>query len=44
MNILIIANDAPYGIERTYNALRIAGALSREEEGDLIAGARRSTL
>ena len=28
MKILIILNDAPYGLERTYNALRLAGSLS----------------
>ena len=27
MRVLIIANDAPYGSERTYNALRLAGVL-----------------
>ncbi len=27
MRLLIIANDAPYGSERTYNALRLAGTL-----------------
>ena len=27
MRILIVANDAPYGSERTYNALRLAGVL-----------------
>ena len=24
---LIIVNDAPYGIERSYNALRLGGAI-----------------
>lgn len=28
---LFILNDAPYGGERSYNALRLAGALSRHE-------------
>lgn len=28
---LFILNDAPYGTERSYNALRLAGALSRRE-------------
>jgi uncharacterized protein involved in oxidation of intracellular sulfur len=28
---LFILNDAPYGTERTYNALRLAGALSKRE-------------
>ena len=30
MNILIIINDAPYGTEKAYNALRMAMALQRE--------------
>lgn len=28
---LFILNDAPYGSERTYNGLRLAGALSKRE-------------
>jgi uncharacterized protein involved in oxidation of intracellular sulfur len=28
---LLILNDAPYGTERTYNALRLAGALAHVE-------------
>jgi uncharacterized protein involved in oxidation of intracellular sulfur len=28
---LIILNDAPYGTERSYNGLRLAGALSKRE-------------
>lgn len=35
MNTLFILNDAPYGSERTYNGLRLAGALSRQE-GDAV--------
>jgi uncharacterized protein involved in oxidation of intracellular sulfur len=31
MRLLIIANDAPYGSERTYNALRLASALLTSE-------------
>lgn len=31
MKTLFILNDAPYGSERTYNALRLAGALSKAE-------------
>ncbi len=31
MRLLIIANDAPYGSERIYNALRLAGALLTSE-------------
>lgn len=30
MSTLMILNDAPYGIERTYNALRLAGSLVRK--------------
>lgn len=28
---LFVLNDAPYGTERSYNALRLAGALSKRE-------------
>jgi uncharacterized protein involved in oxidation of intracellular sulfur len=28
---LLILNDAPYGTERSYNALRLAGSLSRRD-------------
>ncbi|HSO07151.1 MAG TPA: DsrE family protein [Pelomicrobium sp.] len=46
---LFILNDAPYGTERTYNALRLAGALAKREGnevgvflmGDAAAAARR---
>lgn len=31
MKTLFILNDAPYGNERSYNALRLAGALSKVE-------------
>ncbi|MEW7972037.1 MAG: DsrE family protein [Candidatus Thiodiazotropha endolucinida] len=31
MHILIILNDPPYGTERSYNGLRLAKALGREE-------------
>jgi uncharacterized protein involved in oxidation of intracellular sulfur len=30
MNILIIVNDAPYGTEKMYNALRLAMTLGKE--------------
>ena len=30
MKTLFILNDPPYGTERSYNALRLAGALSRK--------------
>ena len=31
MKTLFILNDAPYGSERSYNGLRLAGALSKAE-------------
>jgi uncharacterized protein involved in oxidation of intracellular sulfur len=31
MNILVILNDPPYGTERSYNGLRLAGSLSKRE-------------
>jgi len=31
-SILFVVNDAPYGNERAYNALRLAGALAAKEE------------
>jgi uncharacterized protein involved in oxidation of intracellular sulfur len=31
MNTLFILNDPPYGSERTYNGLRLAGAVARRE-------------
>lgn len=31
MKVLIIVNDPPYGTERSYNALRLAGSLARRE-------------
>ena len=31
MKILIIINDAPYGSEKAYNALRIANQLNKEQ-------------
>jgi uncharacterized protein involved in oxidation of intracellular sulfur len=31
MKTLFILNDSPYGIERSYNALRLAGALAKRE-------------
>jgi uncharacterized protein involved in oxidation of intracellular sulfur len=48
MNTLFIVNDAPYGSERSYNALRLARALGRKEGetvrvflmGDAVACAR----
>ncbi len=31
MNTLFILNDPPYGTERSYNALRLAGALAKRD-------------
>ena len=37
MRLLLVVNDAPYGNERTYNALRLAGTLlTVEPELDLM--------
>lgn len=35
MKILLTLNDAPYGIERTYNGLRISGVLAKRENAEL---------
>lgn len=35
MKTLFILNDAPYGTEKSYNALRLAGSLSRREGEDV---------
>jgi len=35
MRVLVIVNDQPYGSERPYNALRLAGALVKREEVEL---------
>lgn len=32
MNVLFILNDPPYGTERSYNGLRLAGALAKRED------------
>ncbi|HUP20423.1 MAG TPA: DsrE family protein [Gemmatimonadota bacterium] len=32
MTILFVVNDPPYGTERAYNALRLAGALAKRED------------
>lgn len=31
MNYLVVLNDAPYGSERSYNGLRLAGSLAKQE-------------
>ncbi len=35
MKTLFILNDAPYGSERTYNGLRLAGTLSKQEGNEV---------
>lgn len=48
MKMLFLLNDAPYGSERTYNALRLAGAVVRKPDvelkvfliGDAVASAK----
>lgn len=35
MKTLFIINDAPYGSERTYNGLRIAGTLSKQDGNEV---------
>jgi uncharacterized protein involved in oxidation of intracellular sulfur len=35
MKILVIVNDQPYGSERPFNALRLAGALAKREEVEI---------
>ena len=32
MKVLIVLNDPPYGTERSYNGLRLAGALAKRDE------------
>lgn len=33
--MLVVLNDPPYGTERCYNALRLAGSLSKREGNDV---------
>lgn len=35
MKFLFVLNDAPYGSERTYNGLRLAGALTKSAENEV---------
>ena len=35
MKVLLILNEAPYGSERTYNSLRLAGSLARQEGAEV---------
>ncbi len=34
-NVLLILNDPPYGTERSYNGLRLAGALAKRDGTDV---------
>lgn len=36
MSSLFILNDPPYGTERCYNALRLAGALLKRDQGTAV--------
>ncbi len=36
MNLLIVVNDAPYGAERAYNALRLAAEWTIEADTVLV--------
>lgn len=35
MSLLFVLNDPPYGTERSYNGLRLAGALAKREGTDV---------
>ncbi len=35
MKVLTILNDPPYGTERSYNGLRLAGSLAKRKETDV---------
>jgi uncharacterized protein involved in oxidation of intracellular sulfur len=35
MKTLFILNDGPYGSERTYNGLRLSGAVARQESSEV---------
>ena len=35
MKTLFILNDAPYGSERTYNGLRVAGAIAKQDGSEV---------
>ncbi len=35
MKVLVIVNDAPYGSERAYSALRLAGSLARRDGAEV---------
>lgn len=35
MKTLLVLNDPPYGTERSYNGLRLAGALARRDDSEV---------
>lgn len=35
MKVIVLVNDPPYGTERCYNALRLAGSLAKREGTDV---------
>jgi uncharacterized protein involved in oxidation of intracellular sulfur len=35
VNVLVVLNDPPYGTERSYNGLRLAGSLAKREDNQL---------
>lgn len=32
MNVLLVLNDPPYGTERSFNGLRLAGSLAKRDQ------------
>lgn len=37
MNVLVVLNDPPYGTERSYNGLRLAGSLAKRKDNQVQA-------
>ena len=35
MKVLVVLNDPPYGTERSYNGLRLAGSLAKREDNQV---------
>jgi uncharacterized protein involved in oxidation of intracellular sulfur len=35
VNVLVVVNDQPYGSERPYNALRLAGSIAKRDETEV---------
>lgn len=35
MNVLVVLNDPPYGTERSYNGLRLAGSLAKRDDTEV---------